>query len=139
MARKQTSLALNSRQELISALDQSRDRITLDATLLGDALNVPKKIEASFQTYRYWWIGGGVVTGLLIAKSLLAPFRNKTHSSYDESPTSDDSNVFFSLLRIAGKQIIRLSRPTLMKMAEKKVTQWFTKISEARQKNTNTR
>ena len=139
MARKQTSLALSSREELITALDHSRDRITRDASLLGDALNVPRKIEASFHTYRYWWIGGGIVTGLFIARGLLAPFRSKTQPSKDEKSPSISSQVFFGLLEMAGKQIIRLSRPVLSKMVEKEVVQWFTNISNARQKNTNTR
>ena len=139
MARKQTSLALNSRQELIAALDQSRARITHDASLVGDALNVPRKIEASFHTYRYWWIGGGIVTGLILARGLLAPFRSNPPSSDDEKYSSTTSRVFFGLLEIVGKQIIRLSRPVLRKKVEKEVVQWFTNISNARQKNTNSR
>jgi len=139
MAQKQTSLALNNRQELITALDQSRERFTHDASLVGDALNVPRKIEASFHTYRYWWIGGGVVTGLILARGLLAPFRSKSTSSNDEKTSSTTSRVLFGLLEIVAKQIIRLSRPVLKKKVEKEVVQWFANISNARQKNTNNR
>lgn len=133
MARKQTSPPLNSRQELIAALNQSRGRVARDATLLGNSLNVSRKLEASFHTYRYWWIGGGLLTGLFMAKSLLAPLRSKSHSPDEEKSSSSGSRTFLGLLGTAGQQIIRLSRPVLKKALEKEVAQWFAKISNARQ------
>lgn len=137
MAEKQTSPALNSRQDLIVALDRSRSRVARDAALLGDSLNVSRKLEASFHTYRYWWIGGGLLTGLFMAKSLLAPLRSKSNSPEGEQPSSVGSRTLLGLLGIAGKQIIRLSKPVLKKALEKEVEQWIANISNTRNHSPN--
>lgn len=133
MAQKQTSPPLNNRQELIDALDKSRGRVARDAALLGDSLNVSRKLEASFHTYRYWWIGGGLLTGLFMAKSLLAPLHSKSDSPDEKKTSSAGSRTLFGLLGIAGKQIIRLSKPVLKKTLEKEIEQWLTNLSNTRQ------
>jgi hypothetical protein len=132
MAQKQASPALNSRQDLILALDRSRSRVARDAALLGDSLNVSRKLEASFHTYRYWWIGGGLLTGLFIAKNLLDSLRSKSNPPDGEKSSSVGSRTLFGLLGIAGKQIIRLSKPVLKKAMEKEVEQWLTNLSNTR-------
>ncbi len=133
MAQKQTSPALDSRQELIAALNQSRNRLTRDAAMLGDALNVSRKLEASFHTYRYWWIGGGLLAGLVMAKSLLFPLHSKPEPADTEKPSPTRSHTLLGLLGIAGKQIIRWSKPALRKAMEKEVEQWVTHLNRARQ------
>ncbi len=133
MARKQTSPRLSQRQQLVADLDQSRTRISADAAQLGDALNVTRKLEASFHTYRYWWIGGGVLTGLFLAKNLLTPLFPKSGPLNEEKPSSGNSNALFGLLGIAGKQILRMVRPVLKKAAEKEVEQWVSNIYNSRQ------
>jgi len=137
MARKQASPRLSQRQELVSSLDRSRNRITADASQLGDALNVTRKLEASFHTYRYWWIGGGILTGLFLVKNLLTPLFPKSSDSSDKKTASDDSKPLFGLLGIAGKQIIRMIRPVLKKAAEKEVEQWVSNIYKSRQNDSN--
>jgi len=137
MARKQTSPQLSNRQELVTALDQSRARIARDASLLGDTLNVTRKLEASFHTYRYWWIGGGILAGLLLAKNLLSPLRSKSQSSDEKKSSSFGSGPLFGLLGSAGKQIIRMSRPVLRKAAEKEIEKWVTDVYNSRQSETD--
>lgn len=124
---------MNQRQELVAALDRSRSRIADDASQLGDALNVTRKLEASFHTYRYWWIGGGLLTGLFLAKNLLTPLHPKTSPSNEKKSSSDSSSTLFGLLGIAGKQIIRMIRPMLKKAAEKEVEKWVASIYDSRQ------
>lgn len=135
MARKQTSPTLSKRQELIAALDQSRKLVEQDTAQLGDALNVSRKLEASFHAYRYWWIGGGLLTGLFLAKNLLGPLLSKSSDSSEKKSTSTGSRTILSLLEIAGKQIIRLSRPVLKKAVEKEVEQWLSNISKGKQED----
>ncbi len=135
MARRSTTPTLSKREQLIAKLDQSRLQINRDASQLGDILNVSRKLEASFHAYRYWWIGGGVLAGLLVAKNLLSPFRSSSASDHEEKPPSDRKGTLFGLLGIAGKQIIRLSKPVLRKAVEKEFEQWFANISKARQED----
>lgn len=133
MARKQTPPALSERQELIATLDHSRLQITQDAAQLGDALNVSRKLEASFHAYRYWWIGGGILAGLLVAKNLFTPLRKQKGGFDEKKASSERSGALFGLLGIAGRQIIRLSRPLLKRVLEKEVEQWLSNLSKARQ------
>lgn len=136
MARRPTTPTLSKRELLIAKLDQSRLQINQDASQLGDILNVSRKLEATFHAYRYWWIGGGIVAGLLAAKNLLTPFRSSSSTSDHEKKSASNRNgTLFGLLGIAGKQIIRLSKPVLRKAVEKEFEQWLSNISKARQEN----
>lgn len=137
MARKQTSSRLNQKQELIASLDRSRSRIAKDTSQLGDALNVTRKLEASFHTYRYWWIGGGLLTGLFLAKNLLTPLFPKSSSPDEKKSSPNESNALFGLIGIAGKQIIRMIRPVLKKAAEKEIEQWVANIYNSRQNDSD--
>ncbi|MCF6313739.1 MAG: hypothetical protein L3J39_14945 [Verrucomicrobiales bacterium] len=121
---------MSKRQELIASLDHSRDQITHDASQLGDALNVSRKLEASFHAYRYWWIGGGILAGLLVAKNLFGPFRGRKQDEIEKKSPSKGSSTLLSLIGVAGKQIIRLSRPMLLKALEKEIHQWVTQLSK---------
>ncbi len=133
MARKQTPPALSQREKLLTNLDRSRLQITRDAAQLGDALNVSRKLEASFHAYRYWWIGGGILAGLFVAKNLLTPLQGRSREDNEKKTSSSGSRTLLGLLGIAGRQIIRLSRPVLKKAVEKEVEQWIANISNARQ------
>ncbi|MCB1230950.1 MAG: hypothetical protein KDN19_11815 [Verrucomicrobiae bacterium] len=114
----------NERARLRRELSESRRQLSGDLSELGHAMNVRERLQDAVRRHPAWWIGGGLVGGVILANLLRLPSRDR-HSRDNGAADSVKPSLFLGLLGIAGKQILRLSEPALKRYAQQEIERWM--------------
>lgn len=113
----------SERVRLRRELAESRRKLSGDVVDLGHAVDVRERLRGSVRRHPEWWIGGGLIGGLILANLLQRP-QSKSGGKKDDLPAPVKSSLFLGLLGIAGKQILRLSEPALKRYAQQEIDRW---------------
>ena len=113
------------RRRLLAEIEASRRRLAGNLSEFGHAVNVRERIGDAIGRHPALWIGGALGAGLLLAKTIL-PSRRRRLSARDDhgAVTAAKRSLFLGLLGFAGKQILRLSEPTLKRLAQREIERW---------------
>jgi hypothetical protein len=113
------------RSRLLAEIEASRRRLAGNLSEFGHAVNVRERIGDAIGRHPALWIGGALAAGLVLAKAVL-PSRRRRLSAGDDhgAVTAAKRSLFLGLLGFAGKQILRLSEPTLKRLAQQEIERW---------------
>lgn len=114
----------SERARLRRELADSRRRLSGEVVDLGHAVNVRERLRDAVRRHPAWWIGGGLIGGVLLANLVRSPRKKPVKGDTDLS-RSVKSSLFLGLLGIAGKQILRLSEPALKRYAQREIERWM--------------
>ncbi len=114
----------SERARLRRELADSRRRLSGEVVDLGHAVDVRERLRDAVRRHPAWWIGGGLIGGVLLA-NLLRGSRKNSDKGTTELSRSVKSSLFLGLLGIAGKQILRLTEPTLKRYAQREIERWM--------------
>lgn len=115
----------DERARLLREIESSRRRLAGDLNGLGQAVNVRDRVLASVRQHPARWIGGGLLAGLVLSRTLL-PGRRSRRDRLAEAGMAQAAkrSLFLGLLGFAGKQILRLSEPALTRLARQEIERW---------------
>lgn len=115
---------LEERQRLLREIETSRRQLAVDLSGLGQAVNVRQHFRDAVSSHPAWWIAGGLVVGLALAKIAVPSRRTKRGTVEAGMATAAKRSLFLGLLGFAGKQILRLSEPALTRLAQQELERW---------------
>lgn len=118
MSQRQQERAL-----LLEELEQSRRQLDKDLSDLSHAVNVRERLADSVRRHPSWWVAGALAGGFLVAtlagsSSLRGRKRRRGGESAGELARQ---SIFLGLLGGAGKQILRLAEPMLVRYAKQEI------------------
>ncbi|MBL9151717.1 MAG: hypothetical protein JNK37_04515 [Verrucomicrobiales bacterium] len=115
----------DERARLLREIEASRRRLAGELDGLGQAVNVRDRLAASVRRHPGRWLGGGLLAGILLSRTLLPTRRSRRDRIADSSmATAAQRSLFLGLLGFAGKQILRLSEPALTRLARQEIDRW---------------
>jgi hypothetical protein len=112
----------DAKAELSARLARARAQIDRSGGEVRAALDVPARIRTGFQRHAWAWLGGAILTGVLIAK--LPPRTRKVRVTARGEP-SVEAAAKTGLALAIGKIAFDLARPVLLKMAMEKLRPWI--------------
>jgi hypothetical protein len=112
----------NRKAALIAELARSRAQIDGAASEVRARLEVGPKVRRTVVRYRWWWIGGAVLTGLVIA----LPRRTKKVYVNTKGRNAEGATVAKTGLALAAaKFAFDFARPMLVKWAGRQVADYL--------------
>ncbi|MDC0258925.1 hypothetical protein OAK43_01695 [Verrucomicrobiales bacterium] len=112
------------KEALLRSLETSRRQISGDVGEVGHRLNVPERFRQSVSENSFKWIGGCIAVGVAMAIVSPAFFRRRP-SKAEKTKRGIMGTAFLGLIGIAGKQILRASLPSIQKVAQDGLQQWY--------------
>lgn len=113
--------SVSDRKTLIADLEKNRIRVADDLAEFGESVNLTHRFKDSVREHPAWWIGGGVLGGIVLSRLLASQGHSRS-----ENGKSKKSPIFLGLLGIAAKEILRISTPALKQAAGQHLEQWIT-------------
>lgn len=110
------------RKAIIAELERNRARVAGDLAELGGALNVNRRFQESVRRHPGWWIGGGIVAGMVFSRLPVPRLRGRR----GEKGKVSRGLPFLGLLGFTVREILRLSTPALTRAATDRLEQWMT-------------
>ena len=107
--------------ELIAELERNRAQVSGDLAEFGESVNFSHRFQDSVREHPAWWIGGGVLGGIILSRLLIPQGRRG-----EEKGKSLKSSAFLGLLGFAAKEILRFSTPALKQAAGHQLEKWMT-------------
>jgi hypothetical protein len=123
--------------ELIAQLARARQQIDSSSSQVRRALDVPARVRGSFQKHAVLWIGGAVITGVVIAK-----FARRPRAGLSARKKGGDAAVkkagAAGLLLAGAKIAFDAFRPMLAKWLVSRATPYVEKMMTRYASHTHT-
>lgn len=105
---------------LIAELARARAEIGGAADTVRARLDLGSRVQRSVSRHRWWWLGGAVLAGVLLAK--LPARTKKIHVSEKGMKGAQSTAITTGLLLGAVKVAFDLAKPALLKMVTRRAT-----------------
>lgn len=115
------------RARMLEELELSRRQLDGDLEDLSHAVNVRERLADSVRRHPSWWVAGALAGGFLVASLAGSSSRGRRGKKQRDDSVADlaRQSIFLGLLGSAGKQILRVAEPMLVRYAKQEMERFI--------------